>query len=61
VPLVTIAECFNLAQGVLSCDMLIVQMFKALNWMPITLDKDFLHWTRIFGGHGKQKERKERQ
>ena len=41
VALVTIGECFNLAQGV-PCDVHMVRIFKALGWMPITLDEDCL-------------------
>jgi endonuclease III len=41
VALVTVAECFNLFQGV-PCDVHIVRIFKALNWMPRTLDKECL-------------------
>jgi endonuclease III len=41
VALVTVAECFNLFQGV-PCDVHMVRIFKALNWMPRTLDEDCL-------------------
>ncbi len=41
VALVTISECFNLAQGV-PCDVHMVRIFKALGWMPVTLDEDCL-------------------
>jgi endonuclease III len=41
VALVTVAECYNLSQGV-PCDVHMVRIFKALSWMPITLDEDCL-------------------
>jgi endonuclease III len=41
VALVTVAECYNLVQGV-PYDVHMVRIFKALGWMPITLDEDCL-------------------
>ncbi len=41
VALVTVAECYNLFQGV-PCDVHMVRIFKALYWMPQTLDEDCL-------------------
>jgi endonuclease III len=41
VALVTVAECYNLSQGV-PCDVHMVRIFKALSWMPLTLDEDCL-------------------
>jgi len=41
VALVTVAECYNLFQGV-PCNVHMVRIFKALYWMPRTLDEDCL-------------------